>query len=50
MDPAVAERALRGWMTEKALYELRYELKHRHENVFIPLEGIISLAAPPTPR
>jgi maltose alpha-D-glucosyltransferase/alpha-amylase len=43
MDPADAIRAIRGWMIEKALYELRYELKHRPENVFIPLEGVMSL-------
>ena len=44
-DPKDAIRVLRGWMIEKALYELRYELKHRPENVFIPLEGILWLAA-----
>ena len=37
-------RAIRGWMLEKALYEFRYELKHRPLNIFIPLEGIVSLA------
>jgi maltose alpha-D-glucosyltransferase/alpha-amylase len=45
LNPKDAARAIRGWMTEKALYELRYELKHRPENVFIPLEGILWLAA-----
>ena len=44
-DPKDAIRVLRGWMIEKALYELRYELKHRPVNVFIPLEGVLSLAA-----
>ena len=39
-----AMRAIRGWMLEKALYEFRYELKHRPLNIFIPLEGIVSLA------
>ncbi len=37
-------RALRGWMAERALYELAYELKHRPSNLLIPLEGILSLA------
>jgi len=45
MDPEDAIRAIRGWMAERGLYELRYELKHRPANVFIPLEGILSLAA-----
>ena len=40
-----ALRAIRGWTMEKALYELRYELKHRPQNIFIPLEGVLSLAA-----
>ena len=34
-----------GWAMEKALYELRYELKHRPQNIFIPLEGVLTLAA-----
>ncbi|OGS50955.1 MAG: hypothetical protein A3K65_03855 [Euryarchaeota archaeon RBG_16_68_12] len=42
--PEEAVRAIRGWMMEKALYEFRYELKFRPENIFIPLEGIVSLA------
>lgn len=41
-----ARRAIAGWAMEKALYELRYELKHRPENLFIPLEGALTLAAP----
>ncbi len=45
MDNAEAWRAIKGWMVEKALYELRYELKHRPPNVFIPLGGVMSLAA-----
>jgi len=40
-----AHRAIRGWAMEKALYEFRYELKHRPANIFIPLEGILSLAS-----
>jgi len=44
LEPAEALRGIRGWMMEKALYELRYELKHRPENIFIPLEGVLSLA------
>ena len=47
MDAQDAIRAIRGWMVEKALYELRYELKHRPANVFIPLEGVMALAAGP---
>lgn len=39
-----AFQAIRGWMMEKALYELRYELKHRPRNFMIPLEGVVSLA------
>jgi predicted trehalose synthase len=45
VEPASALRAIRGWMTEKALYELRYELRHRPANIYIPLEGVMSLAA-----
>ena len=47
MDAQDAIRAIRGWMVEKALYELRYELKHRPANVFIPLEGVMALAEGP---
>ncbi|HEV8595811.1 MAG TPA: hypothetical protein VGR51_09805 [Thermoplasmata archaeon] len=43
-DPERVLRAIRGWAMEKALYELRYELKHRPENIFIPLEGLVALA------
>ncbi len=45
VEPEDALRAVRGWAVEKALYELRYELKHRPQNIFIPLEGAISLSA-----
>jgi len=45
-DVEDALRAIRGWAVEKALYELRYELKHRPENIFIPLEGVVALAEP----
>src|SRR3990170_1074601 len=45
--PGLAEdealQFLRGWMMEKALYELRYELTHRLANVLIPLEGILAI-------
>jgi len=47
LDPSDAFRAIRGWAMEKALYEFRYELKHRPQNIFIPLEGIMSLAQEP---
>jgi len=49
LPPEDVLRAIRGWMMERALYELRYELKLRPENVFIPLEGIMTLAMPPFP-
>src|SRR3990170_4883815 len=45
VDAETAWRVIRGWEIEKALYELRYELKHRPQNIFIPLEGVMSLAA-----
>ena len=44
ITPEEAVRAIKGWMVEKALYEFRYELKYRPANIFIPLEGIVSLA------
>jgi len=44
IPPEDAHRAIRGWTMEKALYELRYELKHRPQNIFIPLEGVLSVA------
>ena len=47
LKPDEARRAIRGWMMEKALYEFRYELKYRPANIFIPLEGIVALAASP---
>ncbi len=43
-DSGHALRAIRGWAMEKALYELRYELKRRPENILIPLEGLVALA------
>jgi predicted trehalose synthase len=45
-DANEAERLIRGWAMEKALYELEYELKHRIENLSIPLDGIAALAMP----
>ena len=45
VEPESALRMVRGWAIEKALYELRYELKHRPQNIFIPLEGVLTLAA-----
>lgn len=44
LDTGIARQAIRAWMMEKALYELRYELKHRPQNISIALEGILSLA------
>ncbi len=44
LDVDTARRVVRGWTMEKALYELRYELKHRPWNFMIPLEGVLSLA------
>src|SRR3989449_2046623 len=46
-DVDTALRAIRGWAVEKAVYELRYELRHRPQNIFIPLEGVLSLSANP---
>ena len=43
-EPDTAERFVRGWTMEKALYELRYELKHRPANFAIPLDGVLALA------
>lgn len=37
------DKILRFWTTEKAVYELRYELAHRRENITIPVEGILRL-------
>ena len=48
VEPDQAMRAIRGWTMEKALYELRYELKHRPQNIFIPVEGLLSLARTPS--
>jgi predicted trehalose synthase len=45
-DAKEAGRLIRGWAMEKALYELEYELKHRIENLSIPLDGIAALAVP----
>ena len=45
MDMDDALRIVRGWMMEKAIYELRYELTHRPANFPIPLEGILALAS-----
>jgi predicted trehalose synthase len=42
----VANRLIRSWALEKALYELDYELRYRPENFPIPLDGILSLAIP----
>ncbi len=50
LEPEEALEAIRGWMMEKALYEFRYELKHRPRNIFIPLEGIVSLATGGGPK
>jgi trehalose synthase-fused probable maltokinase len=44
LERETAERVIRGWTMEKALYELRYELKHRPANYAIPLDGVLSLA------
>lgn len=44
LDADLAQRLIRGWAMEKALYELRYELMHRPANFLIPLEGVLSMA------
>ena len=43
LDSETADRLIRGWVMEKALYELRYELKHRPALFTVPLDGIHSL-------
>lgn len=44
LDRDAADRLVRGWAMEKALYELRYELKHRPAQSPIPLDGVLALA------
>lgn len=46
LETSQANRLIRSWAMEKALYELDYELRHRPENFPIPLDGILSLATP----
>jgi maltose alpha-D-glucosyltransferase / alpha-amylase len=46
LEKPQADRLIRSWAMEKALYELDYELRHRPENFPIPLDGILSLATP----
>jgi predicted trehalose synthase len=38
-----AERLLRIFELEKAVYELRYELAHRPDWVSVPVSGIVRL-------
>ena len=42
-DRAAADRVLRFFMLEKALYEISYELANRPDWVAIPLRGILAL-------
>ena len=42
-DPAQADRLVRLFTLEKALYELRYELQNRPQWVAIPLGGLLEL-------
>jgi maltose alpha-D-glucosyltransferase / alpha-amylase len=41
--PEIAQTLLEGYLLEKALYELLYELNHRPEWLPIPISGILSL-------
>ncbi len=40
-DPAICERLVRLFKTEKAWYELRYELTHRPAWALIPMQGLL---------
>ncbi len=42
-DPADADRVVRFFMLEKALYEVAYELANRPDWVAIPLRGVLDL-------
>jgi maltose alpha-D-glucosyltransferase/alpha-amylase len=42
-QPAQANRLLRAYLLEKALYELLYELNNRPAWVRVPLAGILAL-------
>lgn len=46
LEVSLVKRLIRSWAMEKALYELDYELRHRPGNFPIPLDGVLSLAAP----
>jgi 4-alpha-glucanotransferase len=56
-EQAAAERLVRFFMVEKALYEIDYELAHRPDWVGLPLRGLLALleadgepaATPPPP-
>jgi maltose alpha-D-glucosyltransferase/alpha-amylase len=39
-DPAVAERLLRFFIIEKAVYEIGYEMRNRPDWVHVPLAGL----------
>ncbi len=45
-DTRDAELLLRGWVLEKALYEVRYELNSRPDWAEIPLRAILSILGP----
>ena len=46
-EPALAQSLLQGYLLEKALYELLYELNNRPAWVGIPLAGILNIATTP---
>lgn len=48
-EPATAQKMLQGYVLEKALYELHYELNNRPGWVNIPLAGILDFAAATNP-
>jgi maltose alpha-D-glucosyltransferase/alpha-amylase len=45
-DPDDFDALLRGFIVEKALYELAYELNNRPDWAHIPLLGLLNLRSP----
>ena len=49
-DPAQADRLLRFFLMEKALYEIDYELANRPAWLHVPLAGALRILRPPEPE
>lgn len=47
-NDADCQRVLRFCLTDKALYELRYELDHRPDWVGVPIDGLLALLEEPS--